>query len=96
MAAAINPFPALRTIPFRPRLSVIRNGVIPARRATCRTFADKSKDLPSSGEGEKGPNMEQQEHVSEEAAKMAKIQGGTGPDIEGQGTPVQDVSGPGG
>jgi small subunit ribosomal protein S7 len=36
--------------------------------------------------------MQQQEHVSEEAAKMAKIQGGEGPDLS-QGTPVQDVSG---
>ncbi|KAF2215463.1 hypothetical protein CERZMDRAFT_35872 [Cercospora zeae-maydis SCOH1-5] len=35
--------------------------------------------------------MQQAEHVSEEAAKMAKIQGGQGPDIEGQGTPVQDI-----
>lgn len=35
--------------------------------------------------------MQQQEHVSEEAAKMAKMTGGEGPDIEGQGTPVQDI-----
>jgi len=35
--------------------------------------------------------MQQQEHVSEEAAKMAKITGSEGPDIEGQGTPVQEV-----
>lgn len=35
--------------------------------------------------------MNQQEHVSEEAAKMAEIQGKDGPDIEGQGTPVQEV-----
>lgn len=34
--------------------------------------------------------MQQQEHVSEEAAKMAKITGGEGPDLT-QGTPVQDV-----
>lgn len=35
--------------------------------------------------------MQQHEHVSEEAAKMAKMTGGEGPDIEGQGTPVQDI-----
>lgn len=34
--------------------------------------------------------MQQQEHVSEEAAKMAKIQGQEGPDMEA-GTPIQEV-----
>ncbi|KAF4555032.1 Ribosomal protein S7p/S5e-like protein [Elsinoe fawcettii] len=34
--------------------------------------------------------MKQQEHVSEEAAKMANITGGEGPDLE-QGTPVQEI-----
>jgi small subunit ribosomal protein S7 len=34
--------------------------------------------------------MQQQEHVSEEAAKMAKIQGKEGPDVEA-GTPVQEI-----
>jgi small subunit ribosomal protein S7 len=34
--------------------------------------------------------MHQQEHISEETAKMAKIQGGQGPDLE-MGTPVQEV-----
>lgn len=37
-----------------------------------------------------GPNMSQQEHVSEEAAKMAEITGGTGPDMS-VGTPVQEL-----
>lgn len=92
MPSAINPLPVLRTVAFRPRLAVARrsNVVVGVSR---RTFADSSKDLPKA-EGENvGPNMQQAEHVSEEAAKMAKIQGGKGPDIEGQGTPVQDVSG---
>ncbi|KAF2860088.1 ribosomal protein S7 [Piedraia hortae CBS 480.64] len=31
------------------------------------------------------------EHVSEEAAKMSKIMGNEGPDIQGQATPVQDI-----
>ncbi|EMC98044.1 hypothetical protein BAUCODRAFT_67254 [Baudoinia panamericana UAMH 10762] len=35
--------------------------------------------------------MQQQEHVSEETAKMNEIMGKEGPDIEGQGTPVQDI-----
>lgn len=34
--------------------------------------------------------MEQQEHVSEEAAKVAKSMGSQGPDLD-QGTPVQDI-----
>lgn len=34
--------------------------------------------------------MTSQEHVSEEAAKMAEITGGQGPDLT-QGTPVQDI-----
>ena len=90
MSSAINPFPVLRTVAFRPRPAVIRrsNVVVGVKR---RTFADSSKDLPKA-EGDVGPNMQQAEHVSEEAAQMAKIQGGKGPDIEGQGTPVQDVS----
>ena len=64
------------------------------KRPACRTFADEKKNtsgtLPESADG-KGPNTQQQEHVSEEAAKMANIMGQDGPDIEGQGTPVQDV-----
>ncbi|PNS16426.1 37S ribosomal protein S7, mitochondrial [Sphaceloma murrayae] len=34
--------------------------------------------------------MQQEDHVSEEAAKMASITGGEGPDLS-QGTPVQDI-----
>jgi small subunit ribosomal protein S7 len=34
--------------------------------------------------------MNQQEHISEEAAKIEKIRGGSGPDLE-MGTPVQEV-----
>ena len=41
-------------------------------------------------DGPVGPNMNQGEHVSEEAAKMAKITGGEGPDMD-VGTPVQDI-----
>ncbi|TKA61523.1 hypothetical protein B0A55_10901 [Friedmanniomyces simplex] len=71
---------------FRPVIGVKR----PAG-GVCRTFADKSSAMPEAKEGAKGPNMEQQEHVSEEAAKMAKMTGGEGPDIEGTGTPVQEI-----
>ena len=68
--------------------------MIGVQRAACRTYADTNRPdkLPEAPKGESGPNTLQQEHVSEEAAKMAKIQGKDGPDID-QGTPVQEVSG---
>lgn len=52
--------------------------------------SSSSKRLPIS-ENRKGPNTEQLPHVSEEAASMAKIMGGKGPDLS-QGTLVQEVS----
>ncbi|KAK4502101.1 hypothetical protein PRZ48_005524 [Zasmidium cellare] len=94
MPPTITPLPVLRQCTLRPRATILRpsNAVIGVKRPACRSFADdKSKDLPKAESGESGPNMQQQEHVSEEAAKMAKIQGGQGPDIEGQGTPVQEI-----
>ena len=58
----------------------------------CRSYAsDQGKGLPKAeGEEPVGPNMNQGEHVSEEAAKMAQMTGGSGPDLS-VGTPVQDV-----
>lgn len=95
MPSPFNVVPALRACAFRPRQARAQwqsNVVIGVKRPACRTFADKSKDLPVMDQAEEqvGPNMRQQEHVSEEAAKMAKITGGEGPDLD-QGTPVQDV-----
>lgn len=93
----MNPFPALRSLPVRSRPAVaFRAGI--KRPAVYRTYADdatnKHNVLPEAQDGSKtGPNMNQQEHVSEEAAKMQQIMGQEGPDIEGQGTPVQDVCG---
>ena len=49
------------------------------------------KPLPQSdGEGP-GPNQSQLPHVSEEAAAIGKVTGEGGPEIEEQGTPVQEV-----
>jgi hypothetical protein len=45
-----------------------------------------SKDVPASG-----ANESRLPHVTEEAAAIDKITGGTPPDIQ-QGTPVQEVS----
>ena len=63
-----------------------------------RCFADEkpaaerplSHGIYSEGE-EKGPNMDQLPHVSEEAAAMSKVKGEQGPQVEEQGTPVQEV-----
>lgn len=67
-----------------------------AQLITARSIVSPSRAYSSNG-GQKsdqqspvGPNMEPQEHVSEEAAKTAKVMGGQGPDLD-QGTPVQDI-----
>jgi small subunit ribosomal protein S7 len=91
----MNPFSALRTLPIRHRPAAAFRANF-QRPAACRFFADNSSTnnpgkLPKAeGEPAVGPNMQQQEHVSEEAAKMAAITGSEGPDL-GQGTPVQEV-----
>ena len=89
----------LRTIAFRPRPRTNLRPTIGVKRSAitqCRAFADAAqKDVPPpppfSEQNEKGPNMDQQEHVSEEDAKIKAVMGEAGPDIEGHGTPVQDV-----
>jgi small subunit ribosomal protein S7 len=92
----MNPFSALRTLPIRHKPTAAFRATF-QRPAACRTFADNASStnnpgkLPKAdGEPAVGPNMQQQEHVSEEAAKMAEITGSEGPDL-GQGTPVQEV-----
>ena len=93
----MNPFPAVRTLAFRPRIArpSTSQAVTGIKRHAVRTFADEKQQhgtLPESQQQDAvGPNMEQQEHVSEETAKMNAIMGKPGPDIEGQGTPVQEV-----
>lgn len=91
----MNTFSTLRTLPLRSKPTAAFRASF--QRPVARKYSDDASintpgKLPKA-EGEKpvGPNMQQQEHVSEEAAKMAKITGGEGPDIEGQGTPVQEV-----
>ena len=49
------------------------------------------KPLPQSGGEGPGPNQSQLPHVSEEAAAIGKVTGEGGPEIEEQGTPVQEV-----
>ena len=84
--------PSFRACAFRPRP---RGAVLPLRSSNVvfRTISEKNNPdkLPQAEAGQPGPNTQQQEHVSEEASKMAKIQGQEGPDMN-QGTPVQEVS----
>lgn len=92
----INPFLLLRTLPVRSQPATVSRIAIKRSAPAQRAFTDNAKSVNNNSvlpeaEGNKGPNTQQQEHVSEEAAKMAKATGGEGPDIEGQGTPVQDV-----
>jgi small subunit ribosomal protein S7 len=96
MPPSVSPIPVARALTWRPRPSCLPlrpngNTVIGVKRpAIWRSYADDKH--PEAQGDQVGPNMQQQEHVSEEAAKMSKIMGGKGPDIDGQGTPVQDVS----
>lgn len=91
MPPRINLFTSSRALAYRPRSSAV-SSIRRAQPLACRTYAsDPSRDLPVSEEkNAEGPNTQPQEHVSEEAAKMAKITGGEGPDLS-QGTPVQEV-----
>lgn len=89
MSGSMKAIPIVRNCVFRPRPAVAfrpGNAAIGLQRPTQRSFADDKKSS-----GQAGLTSEPQEHVSEEAAKIAKAQGGEGPDIEGQGTPVQEV-----
>ncbi|KAL8768356.1 MAG: hypothetical protein Q9209_005390 [Squamulea sp. 1 TL-2023] len=61
------------------------------RLAPRRSITADEKPLPKADEGGPGPNQEQLPHVSEEAASMSKITGEGGPQIEEQGTPVDEV-----
>ncbi|KAK5130699.1 hypothetical protein LTR08_001729 [Meristemomyces frigidus] len=97
MPPPMAPFHTARALAFRPRATPAFRPASKVTSVKRRAFADdttKTNALSAAedGDGDVGPNMQQAEHVSEEAAKMSKIMGtGEGPDIEGQGTPVQDI-----
>ena len=86
------PLTPMRALAFRPRprgaLLRYRPGQVAVRNVGETNNPDQ---LPKAQTGQPGPNTKQQDHVSEEAAKMAKIEGKEGPDLS-QGTPVQEVS----
>ncbi|KAI4276000.1 MAG: hypothetical protein L6R38_005768 [Xanthoria sp. 2 TBL-2021] len=80
----------------RPTMSIVRishqgQPSLCLRLAPQRSITSDEKPLPKADEGAPGPNQEQLPHVSEEAASMSKITGGGGPEIEEQGTPVDEV-----
>jgi small subunit ribosomal protein S7 len=91
MPSAANPAPWLRICSLRPRRANIQF-YIPIHQVQRKNYSTNDHDkLPKAPVGDKaGPNMEQQEHVSEEAAKMAKAQGMEGPDVDA-GTPVHEI-----
>jgi hypothetical protein len=79
-----------RSIPLRPRPQV----QWPVRSATrlspsqCRPYSDSK----TSGANDRSPKIDAkpEDHVSQEAAKTAKIMGEEGPDLS-RGTPIEDV-----
>ena len=56
------------------------------------TPAEQQRRQDQAAQEAQGPNMDTLPHVSEEAAAVGKAKGESGPDIEEQGTPVQEVS----
>ena len=84
-----------RLLPLRSQQSVAARNPPPlcVRLAQRRQITADEKPLPKAEGKGQGPNQSQLPHVSEEAAATAEITGGTGPDIEEQGTPVEEVRG---
>ena len=56
-----------------------------------RGITAAEKPLPEADKPGKGPNQDQLPHVSEEAGAISEIMGETKPEVEEQGTPVQEV-----
>lgn len=76
---------SLRSVAYRTR------PVVPQKRTAQSLQQRFASDDATKASEVKGPNMDQAPHVSEEQAAMDKTMGDTPPDIEGQGTPVQEV-----
>lgn len=96
MPPRLNLFSAPRALAYRPR-KVAFPTASRLQQPIYRTYA--SGDLPAAEGSEAAElnrgvqedrNNDATEHVSEEAAKMAQITGGEGPDLN-VGTPVQEV-----
>jgi hypothetical protein len=74
-----------RSIAFRTR------PIVPRKRAAPSLQSRFASDDPTKAPETKGPNMDNASHVTEEQAALDKTMGETPPDIEGHGTPVQEV-----
>ena len=70
---------------MRLRPSIVSHQPRIVQAAARRGFADEKDPKPATG-----PNEDVLGHVSEEAADMGDVTGGTKPDLN-QGTPVQEV-----
>ena len=77
-----------RSVAHRMRASTSKTSVVASVQQ--RFLADGAKDT-SAVEQPRGPNQDQLPHVSEEAAALGEVMGETTPEIEEQGTPVQEV-----
>lgn len=81
-----------RSIGVRPKVLEFSAHKVPLclRLQQRRHITADEKPLPEA-ERPKGPNQDQLPHVSEEAAATGKITGEGGPEVEEQGSPVQEV-----
>lgn len=84
MPPRVNVFRASRSLAIRARPSIRSCQPRITSTMSRRAFADDKKPEAT------GPNQDVLGHVSEEAADMGNVTGGTKPDL-GQGTPVQEV-----
>lgn len=79
-----------RTISSSPSLSSSQYDS-PHGAAPASTAAEQQRRQDQAAQEAQGPNMDTLPHISEEAAAVGKAKGEKGPEIEGQGTPVQEV-----
>ncbi len=93
MPPRLNLLRARRPTMSRVRISHQGQPSLCLRLAPQRSITADEKPLPTADEGAPGPNQEQLPHVSEEAASTSNITGDGGPEIEEQGTPVDEVLG---
>jgi len=90
MPPRLNIIPFTRSIPYRPRPSpqwLVR----PVTRTTPSYDRAYSDSKNSSADRSKRIDTQPLDHVSAEAAELAKITGSQGPEVEEQGTPVEEV-----
>ena len=93
MPPRLNVLSIARSIPYRPKVQAqwLPRPLTRFAPTQIRTYSDaKDSKEPATGDRSKRLDAQPLPHVSEEAAQMAEITGGEGPDLS-QGTPVQEV-----